>query len=149
MRFRVTSARPCTIAVAAMRLFLIGMVFPVLRRRASSSAHCQPVSPSQGRQQRCPAPASNQRSSARRFFPLGRIRIPPHQDARRRTPAWALSDPVASAGWDEMVAFMKVRYRLTYFLSIEPCELGVHLATCIPCSGPKHLLLVSMGSTRG
>jgi hypothetical protein len=64
MRLRVATARLCTIAVAAIRLSLIGIVSPVLRRRASSSAHVRPVSASQGRQWRRPAPASNQRSSA-------------------------------------------------------------------------------------
>src|ERR1035437_7086965 len=37
-----------------MRLSLIGMAFPVVRRRASSSAHFSPVSASQGRQWRTP-----------------------------------------------------------------------------------------------
>src|SRR5260221_12932784 len=40
-RFRVATARPWTAAVAAMKLTLIGMAFPVVRRRASSSAHVQ------------------------------------------------------------------------------------------------------------
>ena len=40
-RFRVATARPWTAAVAAMKLSLIGMAFPVVRRRASSSAHVQ------------------------------------------------------------------------------------------------------------
>ena len=75
-RFRVTTARPWTIAVAAMRLSLIGMAFPAVRRRASSSAHFSPVSASHGRQWRRPAPASNQRSRVVRFLPLGRMRIP-------------------------------------------------------------------------
>ena len=55
-RFRVATARPWTTAVAAMRLSLIGMAFPVVRRRASSSAHFRPVSASQGRQWRRPTP---------------------------------------------------------------------------------------------
>ena len=42
-RFRVATARPWTRAVAAMRLSLMGMAFPVVRRRASSSAHFSPV----------------------------------------------------------------------------------------------------------
>jgi len=58
------------------------MVFPLLRRRASNSAHFTPVSASQARQWRRPAPASNQRSSAIRFFPLGRIRIPNRNSPR-------------------------------------------------------------------
>ena len=40
-RFRVTTVRPWTTAVAAMRLSLIGPAFPVAQRRASSSAHFQ------------------------------------------------------------------------------------------------------------
>jgi len=74
-RFRVATARPWTAAVAAMRLSLIGMVFPVVRRRASNSAHFRPVAASQARQWSRPTPVSNQRSRALRFLPLGRMRI--------------------------------------------------------------------------
>ncbi len=81
-RFRVTTVKPWTTAVAAMRLSLIGMAFPVLRRRASSSAHFRPVSESQGRQWSRPTPASNHRSSEVRFRPAGRIRIPNRSSAR-------------------------------------------------------------------
>ena len=92
-RFRVATARPWTTAVAAMRLSLIGMAFPVVRRRASSSAHFSPVSASQGRQWRRPTPASNQRSRVARFLPLGRMRIPnrssPRMTGSRRYPAHA------------------------------------------------------------
>lgn len=70
-RFRVATAKPWTTAVAAMRLFLIGMAFPVVRRRASSSAHFRPVSASQGRQWRRLTPSSNQRSRVVRFLPFG------------------------------------------------------------------------------
>jgi hypothetical protein len=49
-RFRVTTAKPWTSAVVAMRLSLIGMPFPVVRSCASSSAHLSPMSASQGRQ---------------------------------------------------------------------------------------------------
>src|ERR1035437_2863479 len=89
-RFRVATARPWTSAVAAMRLSLIGMAFPVVRRRASSSAHFSPVSASQGRQLRTPTPASNQRSRAARFLPLGRMRIP-NRSSPRMTGSTAIS----------------------------------------------------------
>ena len=93
-RFRVATARPWTAAVAAMRLSLIGMALPVVRRRASSSAHFSPVSASQGRQWRRRAPASNQRSRAARFLPLGRRRIP-NRSSPRITGSTAISGSCA------------------------------------------------------
>ena len=44
VRFRVTIMRPCIIAVAAMRLSFTGIAFPLVRKRANSSAHFRPVS---------------------------------------------------------------------------------------------------------
>jgi len=73
-----------------MKLSLTGIAFPVFRSRASNSAHFRPVSVSQGRQWRRPTPASNQRSSAVRFLPLGRIRIP-NRSSPRITGSTAIS----------------------------------------------------------
>jgi hypothetical protein len=89
-RFRVATAKSWTAAVAAMRLSLIGMAFPVLRRRASNSAHFRPVSASQGKQWRRPTPRSNQCSRAVRFLPFGRIRIP-NRSSPRMTGSTAMS----------------------------------------------------------
>ena len=93
-RFRVATARPWKTAVAAIRLSFIGMAFPVVRRRASSSAHIRPVSASQERQWRRPTPASNQRSRAARFLPLGRMRIP-NRSSPRMTGSTAISGSCA------------------------------------------------------
>src|ERR1039457_2080929 len=104
-RFRVATARPWTTAVAAMRLSLIGMAFPVVRRRASSSAHFRPVSASQGRQWRRLTPSSNQRSRAVRFLPLGRIRIP-NRSSPRTTGSTALS---RSERWRQPSTSQRIR----------------------------------------
>jgi len=93
-RFRVATARPWKTAVAAIRLSFIGMAFPVVRRRASSSAHIRPGSASQERQWRRPTPASNQRSRAARFLPLGRMRIP-NRSSPRMTGSTAISGSCA------------------------------------------------------
>jgi hypothetical protein len=59
-----------------MRLSFIGMDFPFVRRRASSSAHFKPVSASPESQWRRPTPAWNPPSSAVGFPPFARMRIP-------------------------------------------------------------------------
>src|SRR5215470_16166132 len=69
-RFRVTTVRPWTRAVAAMRLSLMGMARPAVRRPASSCAHLKPVSASHGKQRSLRTPASNHRSSLVRLLPL-------------------------------------------------------------------------------
>ena len=74
--FRVTTVSPWPAAVAAIRLSLSGMAFPVLRSRANSSAHLNPASASHAKQWRRPTPVSNQRSKSVRFLPFGRVRIP-------------------------------------------------------------------------
>lgn len=73
-----------------MKLSLMGIAFPALRRRASSAAHSRPVSASQGRQCKRPAPASNQRSSAVLLLPLGRIKMP-NRSSPRITGSTAIS----------------------------------------------------------
>ena len=128
IRFRVATVRPWTIAVVAMRLSLIGMVFPVLRSRANSSAHFRPVSASQGRQWRRPAPASNQRSSAVRFFPLGRMRIP-KRNSPRITGSTAMSGSCARShsttrrSGDFFVGSLKTLASTKYFTGYQSIQI--------------------------
>ncbi len=68
-RFRVTTKRPWTIEVTAIRRSFIGNASRLREEAPSNSAHFRPVSASQGRQWRQPTPASNQRSREVRFFP--------------------------------------------------------------------------------
>jgi len=76
--FRVATASPW-IAAADMRLSLIGMTFPVVRIRGSSSAHFKRVSASQGWQWRRATRALNQRSRAVRFLPFRQNKNPEPQ----------------------------------------------------------------------
>ena len=75
-RFRVAMASPCTRAVAAIRLSLIGIARPDARRPAINSAQRRPVAASHGRQCSRPTPSANQRSSRARRRPRDRRRMP-------------------------------------------------------------------------
>ncbi len=74
--FLVTTMSPCTRAVAAIRLSLMGIARPRTRRLASNAAQCKPVSASHGKQWRRRTPSSNHCSRAARLFPRGNQRIP-------------------------------------------------------------------------
>jgi len=91
----VTTARSWTTAVAAMRISLTGIALPAARRRARSSAHFKPVSASQGRHWRRPAPASNQRSTAA-GTPQSQTRA---CEATSAPAGWATAVSVCSGRW--------------------------------------------------
>ena len=75
-RFRVAMVSPCTRAVAAIGLSLIGIARSDARRPAISSAQRRPVAASHGKQCSRPTPSANQRSSRVRRPPSDRRRIP-------------------------------------------------------------------------
>jgi len=82
MRLRVTTVKSWTSAVAAIRLSLMGIAHPAMRRLANSCVHLKPVFASHAKQRSLWTPASNHRSRQARLLPL-RSRRMPKRNSRR------------------------------------------------------------------